>query len=58
METNEQWKDKGDCARCRRANYCTKDCTPRKNRKMDIIRQAYAKVLKEQLEKEPAQNEI
>lgn len=28
--TNEQWKDKGICAECRRNSYCSKPCTVNK----------------------------
>lgn len=30
MERDEQWKLNGDCKKCRRADYCKKDCTMRK----------------------------
>ena len=26
----EQWKTNGDCNKCRRAEYCNKECTARK----------------------------
>ena len=28
----EQWKLNGDCNKCRRVMYCTKDCAKRKRR--------------------------
>ena len=27
IQENEQWKLQGDCAKCRRNNYCSKPCT-------------------------------
>lgn len=27
---NEQWKLNGDCKKCRKVAYCTKDCAARK----------------------------
>ena len=26
VEVSEQWKDGGDCKKCRRANYCKTEC--------------------------------
>lgn len=43
----EQWINGGDCGKCRRANYCRKDCTARKKHKNDIVRQAYMDVMEE-----------
>lgn len=26
INENEQWKSGGDCSKCRRQNYCSKEC--------------------------------
>ena len=41
IPTSEQWKLKGECSKCRRANYCSKDCSAVKKRKTKIAQQAY-----------------
>ena len=43
----DQWKLDGECGKCRRANYCSKDCRPTKNRKKKIAQQAYFDFLEE-----------
>ena len=47
IPVTDQWKLGGDCSKCRRANYCSKDCTATKRRKDQIIEQAYRDVLHE-----------
>ena len=47
IPVTDQWKLGGDCSKCRRANYCSKDCTATKRRKEQIIEQAYRDVLRE-----------
>ena len=47
IPVTDQWKLGGDCGKCRRANYCSKDCTATKRRKEQIIEQAYRDVLHE-----------
>ena len=47
LTDNERWLSDGDCSKCRRANYCSKDCTATKRRKEQIIEQAYRDVLHE-----------
>lgn len=32
MDIHEQWKLNGDCAMCRREEYCTKQCGAKKRR--------------------------
>lgn len=41
----DQWKLKGDCAKCRRANYCSKDCAACKRRKELIAERAMKDLL-------------
>ena len=31
MEQNEQWLLSGDCTKCRKKGYCTKNCKPHEN---------------------------
>lgn len=39
MDINtEQWKANGLCEHCRRKNYCSKDCTAKKNREARELR--------------------
>ena len=38
---SDQWKLEGECGKCRRANYCRKDCSALKRRKTKIAQQAY-----------------
>lgn len=33
MKNNEQWKTGGDCARCRRKNYCGTPCKAKKTQR-------------------------
>lgn len=40
---NERWKTDGDCSKCRRAKYCSKDCTARKRRMRAFISEAIVK---------------
>ena len=37
---SDQWKLEGECGKCRRANYCGKDCSALKRRKTKITQQA------------------
>ena len=41
IPTSEQWRLEGKCYKCRRANYCNKDCSVIKKRKTKIAQQAY-----------------
>lgn len=43
----DQWKLKGECAKCRRANYCHKDCSAHKKRTSLIAEQAMRDLLNE-----------
>ena len=36
--SNEQWKEEGNCKKCRRANYCSKPCKVAKERLREAIR--------------------
>lgn len=45
IPTTDQWKLKGDCAKCRRANYCGKDCAACKKRKELIAEQTMKDLL-------------
>ena len=36
--SNEQWKEEGNCKKCRRADYCGKPCTSAKERLRKVIR--------------------
>ena len=47
----EQWLLEGQCIKCRRANYCSKDCSALKKRKAKIIAQAYEDFYRESLGK-------
>ena len=38
---SDQWKLEGECGKCRRANYCGRDCSALKRRKTKIAQQAY-----------------
>ena len=39
MENNEQWKNGGDCRKCRRAKYCKKECRASRERMNREMRQ-------------------
>lgn len=45
MTNNERWSSDGDCGKCRRANYCKKDCSARKKHKNAIIQKAFMDVM-------------
>ena len=32
LEDNERWLSDGDCSKCRKSEYCSKNCTARKKR--------------------------
>lgn len=36
--SSEAWKDTGDCAECRRKDYCKKTCSANKRRMEQIIK--------------------
>lgn len=36
----DQWKLNGECAKCRRRNYCHRDCTAKRKRDQALIQQA------------------
>lgn len=40
---HDQWKANGDCAMCRRKNYCKTACSAAKRRHERIIREAFAR---------------
>lgn len=44
---SDQWKLEGECSKCRRANYCSKDCSAVKKRKTKIVQQAYFDFMEE-----------
>lgn len=44
MENNEQWKDLGDCDKCRRKDYCGTQCKANKRFRYS---QAYNFVMKQ-----------
>lgn len=44
---SDQWKLNGECNKCRRANYCSKDCSATKKRKSQIAQQAYFDFMEE-----------
>lgn len=35
-QTN-QWELNGDCAKCRRRNYCSRDCTAKRKKDQEIL---------------------
>lgn len=37
MENSEQWKLQGKCPLCRKANYCSKECTAHKRSKEAFV---------------------
>ena len=39
MDRNEQWKFEGDCKRCRRKAYCSKECAASRRRVENLIRE-------------------
>lgn len=43
---HDQWKANGDCAMCRRRNYCKTACTAAKNRSRRIGREVARKILR------------
>lgn len=47
MTDNERWLTDGDCSKCRKANYCSKDCKAHNNRLGDIMRKAFMDVMEE-----------
>lgn len=47
ISTSDQWKLEGDCSKCRRANYCGRDCSALKRRKTKIAQQAYFDFMEE-----------
>lgn len=48
MEDSDQWKLNGDCSKCRRANYCNKNCSARNKRINGIIQQALDEVVSQE----------
>lgn len=44
---SDQWKLEGKCSKCRRTNYCSKDCSAVKKRKIKIAQQAYFDFMEE-----------
>lgn len=47
MTDNERWLSDGDCGKCRRANYCNKDCSAKKNHLDAIVKKAFMDVMEE-----------
>ncbi len=47
IPTFDQWKLEGDCSKCRRVNYCGRDCSALKRRKTKIAQQAYFDFMEE-----------
>lgn len=47
IPTSDQWRLEGECSKCRRANYCSKDCSAVKKRKTKIAQQAYFDFMEE-----------
>lgn len=41
--SREAWKDTGDCAECRRKNYCGKVCSAYKRRLDRMIRERFVR---------------
>jgi predicted nucleic-acid-binding Zn-ribbon protein len=38
INENEQWKSGGDCSKCRRQNYCSKECSQCSDRSSRMIK--------------------
>jgi sulfatase maturation enzyme AslB (radical SAM superfamily) len=38
MGNNEQWKEGGDCSKCRRQNYCGNECRLHRNRLRSMVK--------------------
>ena len=43
-EDNERWKSDGDCSKCRRKNYCSKECTAYKRAEAEFITSAVRRI--------------
>lgn len=51
--SNEQWKQGGDCSKCRRQKYCKKKCSENKRVIDRVVREAAAEILGDRLVKGP-----
>lgn len=40
-----QWELNGECTKCRRKNYCHKDCTAKRKRDQEIIKKIVGQAL-------------
>lgn len=49
MDENKsnQWELDGDCSLCRRKNYCSKDCSRRKQFKKSYVKSMFREVMHE-----------
>lgn len=45
--SSDQWLLNGDCTYCRKAKYCKKDCSARKQATAKILKNAFYDVLEE-----------
>ena len=44
INSADQWKLNGECAKCRRRNYCHNDCTAKRKRDQALIQQTVSNV--------------
>lgn len=50
MTDSEQWKSNGECDKCRKQTYCTKQCSARKRRVQRIVNQTITNSMIKRLE--------
>ena len=51
--SNEQWKQGGECSKCRRQKYCKKECSEHKRMIDRVVRMGVAKYFGDHLVKGP-----
>lgn len=47
--SNEQWKTNGDCSKCRRKKYCSKDCNAKKRALARLIKRSVSEYMAERI---------
>lgn len=56
--SREAWKDTGDCAECRRMDYCKKNCSAYEDRMDRIYKEIFDRMIRERFVRSPSTGKL